>query len=108
MRILIANYEYPPLGGGGGRASSWIARELVAMGHQVGVLTAGHQLQQTGYTVEQGVRVWRLAAYRPHLDRTGFARRVPLSGMQGGFCRNWSRNYGHRLPFYSLLFPQPR
>ncbi len=40
LRILMVNYEYPPLGGGGGVAMEAIAREL-ATRHQVHVLTSG-------------------------------------------------------------------
>lgn len=40
MRILLVNYEYPPLGGGGGIAMMEIAKEL-ARRHEVHVLTSG-------------------------------------------------------------------
>lgn len=40
MKILMVNYEYPPLGGGGGIAMMEIAEEL-AHRHQVHVLTSG-------------------------------------------------------------------
>ena len=40
MNILIVNYEYPPLGGGGGVAVADIAGEL-ATRHRVHVLTSG-------------------------------------------------------------------
>lgn len=40
MRILIINYEFPPIGAGGGKASQKIAGCLVDMGHQVRVITS--------------------------------------------------------------------
>ncbi len=40
MKILLVNYEYPPLGGGGGIAMMEIAQEL-ARRHEVHVLTSG-------------------------------------------------------------------
>lgn len=40
MRILVLCYEYPPLGGGGGRVAQTIAEQMVARGHAVRVQTA--------------------------------------------------------------------
>ncbi len=40
MRILIINYEFPPLGAGGGQASQKIAQSLVELGHTVRVITS--------------------------------------------------------------------
>ncbi len=40
MRILIINYEFPPIGAGGGKASQKIAASLVDMGHSVRVITS--------------------------------------------------------------------
>lgn len=40
MRILIVNYEFPPIGAGGGKASQKIASCLVDMGHTVRVITS--------------------------------------------------------------------
>jgi L-malate glycosyltransferase len=40
MRILLVNYEYPPLGGGGGIAMKQIA-EALAERHEIHVLTSG-------------------------------------------------------------------
>ena len=40
MRILIINYEFPPIGAGGGRASQKIAECLVELGHTVRVITS--------------------------------------------------------------------
>ncbi len=39
MRLLILNYEYPPLGGGAGRCSMYQAEGLARLGHEVTVIT---------------------------------------------------------------------
>ena len=41
MRILVLNYEYPPLGGGAAVATAALAQGLVQRGVQVDVVTAG-------------------------------------------------------------------
>jgi glycosyltransferase involved in cell wall biosynthesis len=40
MRVMIINYEFPPIGAGGGQASQKIAECLVEMGHTVRVITS--------------------------------------------------------------------
>lgn len=40
MRVLIINYEFPPIGAGGGKASQKIAASLAEMGHVVRVITS--------------------------------------------------------------------
>jgi glycosyltransferase involved in cell wall biosynthesis len=40
MRILVLNHEFPPIGGGGGRAAEDICRGLTEWGHEIQVLTA--------------------------------------------------------------------
>ena len=39
MKILVLNYEYPPIGGGGASVSRDIAVHLVELGHEVVVVT---------------------------------------------------------------------
>jgi glycosyltransferase involved in cell wall biosynthesis len=41
LKILVINYEYPPLGGGGGYVTRDIMERLAADGHGVSVLTSG-------------------------------------------------------------------
>ncbi|HEX7012172.1 MAG TPA: glycosyltransferase family 4 protein [Steroidobacteraceae bacterium] len=61
MRILFCNYEYPPLGGGGGVVMAALARQL-ARKHEVTVLTS----RACGLSAEeddQGVRVLRTPVF---------------------------------------------
>jgi glycosyltransferase involved in cell wall biosynthesis len=43
MRILVINYEYPPIGGGGGFVTRDIIEEIVKKGHIVTVITSHYK-----------------------------------------------------------------
>ncbi len=45
VRILMLNYEFPPLGAGGSTSSFNLARNVVALGHEVDVVTGGERRQ---------------------------------------------------------------
>lgn len=61
MRILFINYEYPPLGGGGGIVNEWLAEEL-AKSHDVTVLTS-QAFDLDREEDRNGVRILRAPAY---------------------------------------------
>lgn len=68
-RILICNYEYPPLGGGGGTCSRAFARELLRLGHRVEVVTARFRGQPPD--IQRGrFRLRRLPALRGKLGQS--------------------------------------
>ena len=71
MKILFCNYEYPPLGGGGGVVMAALAREL-AKRHEVTALTsrAGNL---PAVSDDSGVRVIRVPVFfRKALDTANF------------------------------------
>jgi glycosyltransferase involved in cell wall biosynthesis len=43
MRILVLNYEFPPIGGGGGRFAADLCRHLTRFGHKLRVQTSRFQ-----------------------------------------------------------------
>lgn len=68
MRILVLCYEYPPLGGGGGRVAQTVARALAARGHDVRVQTGGMAHLPERQT-DAGVEVIRTRSGRKREDR---------------------------------------
>ena len=68
LRILLINYEYPPLGGGGGNNTRHIARALAHLEHQPFVLTAACG-DLPRHEVTDGVTIVRIPAFRRRPDR---------------------------------------
>jgi glycosyltransferase involved in cell wall biosynthesis len=67
MRILVINYEFPPLGGGAGNASYHIARGIARLGHEVAVLTSGFRGLPKREMLD-GFEVYRIPVMRRHQD----------------------------------------
>ncbi len=67
MRILLINYEYPPVGAGAATATQAIARSLVALGHSPTVLTTAFS-ELTGSREENGIRITRVPSTRRRCD----------------------------------------
>lgn len=71
MRILMLNYEYPPLGGGAAPVTKSLSEELVRQGHEVDVVTMGYK----GLPKEEdisGVQVYRVPSIRKKLEMCTF------------------------------------
>lgn len=63
MKILVLNYEFPPIGGGGGRVSEQLSRALASQGHEVRVQTSGMQ-HLPAFEEKEGYAVYRTNAWR--------------------------------------------
>lgn len=67
MRILFLSYEWPPIGGGGGRAANRIASLLAGRGHETSAMTSLYgDLPQT--EIVDGVSVYRIRVRRSNPD----------------------------------------
>lgn len=79
MRILVLNYEYPPLGGGAGIATAALAHGLVERGVAVDVVTASAGPDAERRTtprageglLEGGVRLYRVQSQRVGVHEAG-------------------------------------
>jgi len=68
MKVLLINYEFPPLGSGAANATRHVAREMQRRGHAVTVLTSGFRGLPKRETLD-GVEVRRLRVPRRRPDR---------------------------------------
>ncbi len=71
MNILIINYEFPPIGGGAGKAAFNLARQLDRAGHRVDVLTS-RMKGQPAEKKENGMMVYRVMSWRKGIHDCGF------------------------------------
>ena len=78
MRVLLLNYEYPPLGGGAGVATEALARGLARRGMMVDVITGGDREEEStellwdGTAEHEGVlTVYRVATRRVGVHQAG-------------------------------------
>lgn len=63
MKVLVLCYEYPPIGGGGGRVARTVAEAFVQRGIGVRVQTAGLGIRSMHETIN-GVEIFRTASLR--------------------------------------------
>lgn len=90
MRILTVIHEFPPIGGGGGRAAYDICCELAARGHDVTVLTA-HMEGLPLDEIQDGFRLVRISSKRTEAFSASFATMFSfdLAGLWAGLSLIW-------------------
>lgn len=76
VRLVLVNYEYPPLGGGAGNATECIARALARHGHQVRVITSAFGEFEGMRNIETALRVIRLKVRRSRLERSSYTEKL--------------------------------
>lgn len=76
MKILILNYEYPPLGGGAGSISQSHARGLAALGHEVVVVTGSDRGEYYEVRETDHLKIIRLSSLRKHAFRSGMREKL--------------------------------
>jgi len=82
MRILMLNYEFPPLGGGGGIAAKKIAEGFIEKGYEVDYVTSHHP-ELKRYEEVDGIKVHRVPVGRKKKDTASVKSMLayPVSGL---------------------------
>jgi glycosyltransferase involved in cell wall biosynthesis len=123
MRILVLNYEYPPLGGGAGVATAALAQGLVERGVRVDVVTASAgadaerraTAREEGEEADVGLRVYRVPSRRVGVHEAGMlgaasylvnalpvVRQLLRANRYGALHVFFSLPTGAMLPFLNL------
>jgi L-malate glycosyltransferase len=70
MKLLIVNNEFPPVGGGAGRTTYYLARELSKLGIEVSILTTTSSVPMD-LPALPGVKIHRVFSWRKSIHEAG-------------------------------------
>lgn len=104
MKLLLLNYEFPPLGGGASHAAYHLARELVRRGHSVDVLTGRFGDQPAEEQID-GVRVFRVPSWRKGVHDCGLRGALSFVGFGLFALRRLLRRERYDLLHYFFGLP---
>lgn len=93
VKILLINYEYPPVGGGAANATQCLGRVFLRLGHEIHVLTSGLR-GKAGTTDEDGLRIHRLPIERAHADRASLPEMISFIWRSRGGAVRLQRENG--------------
>lgn len=69
MRLLLINHELPPVGGGAGNATWFVAVALRELGHDVRIVTGAYR-DLPRHELRDGIQITRIRSVRRRLDRS--------------------------------------
>ncbi len=95
-RVLLLNYEFPPLGGGAANASYQIAQRLAAAGHRVDAVTSG-TLDQAATEECDGIRVHRVHSLRRGIQDSGLVGAWSYLMPASRLCQRLARREAYDL-----------
>jgi len=65
MRILMLNYEYPPIGGGASAQTRLLANSFQSLGHTVYIITTYYKGERF-YQKTEGISIYRIPVFRKY------------------------------------------
>lgn len=104
MKLLILNYEYPPLGGGAGVITQNIAEGLAARGHNITVLTTWFSGEEEDSTTEN-LRIIRLKSKRKVVYKSNPIEMLSWMNAAKSFLKKHLLTVKYDLSFANFSLP---
>jgi glycosyltransferase involved in cell wall biosynthesis len=104
MKILVLNYEYPPLGGGAGQISKSISEGLALLGHDITVLTTWHKDLEDN-EILNNVKIIRLRSKRKFVYRSNPFEMTSWIFHAKRFLKNHLKTENYDLVFANFALP---
>jgi len=104
LRILILNYEFPPLGGGAGHVSLEIASWYVKKGYEVDVVTMGFP-GLPKHEQKNGVNIFRVKSLRRKIETCGTFEMLTYVVSAIFFLRRHIKNNNYDFVHCHFLLP---
>lgn len=104
IRVLLVNYEYPPIGGGAGHVTYNVAKNLVKLGVDVHVLTS-HWVKAGRPYAADGVAVHSVPSYRKGIHELGVGGLVSYIYFGSRMLRRLTKRYTYDLIHFFCSIP---
>lgn len=105
MRILLLNYEWPPLGGGASPVCHEGARALAERGHEIDVVTMAYRGLPRVETAAPGLRVHRVSCWRRRKEVCSTPEMVSYVLPAVARARALMRERAYDVNYTHFLFP---
>ncbi|MEM3373689.1 MAG: glycosyltransferase family 4 protein [Candidatus Woesearchaeota archaeon] len=92
MKILVLNYEFPPLGGGAGQVTYELSKNLVKLGHEVDLITM-HFNGLKEHEIVEGINVFRVKCIRKNKTHTNIFEMLSYLFSSFFFLKNNKKKY---------------
>jgi glycosyltransferase involved in cell wall biosynthesis len=104
MKILMLNYEYPPLGGGAGVITQNISERLAGLGHSVTVVTTWFNTEKE--VEEKGnLKIIRLRSKRVHTHKSSVTEMLSWIYQSKKYLKNYGRQNKFDICFANFSIP---
>ncbi|NLA24940.1 MAG: glycosyltransferase family 4 protein, partial [Bacteroidales bacterium] len=104
MKLLVLNYEYPPLGGGAGVITQHISEGLAKLGHEICVVTTGmSDLPEESST--ENLQIIRLPSKRKYIYRSNPREMYSWMRHANKFLKQHLKEENYDLCFANFSIP---